>query len=251
MSRLLLALALVLVAGCADAGPDVDGPGADPGRRPVTVFAAASLTEVLTEVGALYEREHPGAEVTFSFAGSQTLVAQVQQGAPADLLVTADEASLRAAAPELRPEPPVVLARNRLALVVEAGNPAGVRGLADLVRPGLKVVLAGPTVPVGKAARTALAAAGVRVRPVSEEPDVKAVLQKVRLGEADAGVVYATDVRAAGDDVTGLELPGVSNSYPGAVLRDAAQPEAAALLLDLAGSAEGQAVFARYGFLPP
>ncbi len=214
------------------------------------MFAAASLTEVFTELGAVYEQQHPGADVTFSFAGSQSLVAQIEQGAPADVLATADEKSAESVRSALAADP-VVLARNRLAVVVERGNPLRLTSLADLQRPGLKVVLAGPTVPAGKAARAALTAAGVTVRPVSEELDVKAVLQKVRLGEADAGIVYATDVRAAGTDVTGLPLPGVSNAYPAAVLRDIPHEAAAQAFLALAASPEGRAVFARFGFLPP
>ncbi|MCW2779435.1 MAG: transporter substrate-binding protein [Frankiales bacterium] len=259
MRRLGVVVALLLVAACggsptatrtattAAAGPSSS---ADPAAGPVTVFAASSLTEVFTALGALYERQHPGAHVTFSFAGSQSLVAQVQQGAPADVLATADAKSAASVQAELAAAP-VVLARNHLAIVTEKGDPLRLRTLADLARAGVKVVLAGPTVPAGKAARAALAAAGVTVHPVSEEPDVKAVVQKVRLGEADAGVVYATDRRAAGADVGGVDLPGVSNAYPAAPLKEAAHAAAARAFLALAGSPEGQAVFARFGFLPP
>lgn len=248
MTRSLLAAVVALLSACG--GTAAAPSGADPAAGPVTVFAAASLTEAFTELGALYEKQHPGAEVRFSFAGSQALVAQVQQGAPADVLATADERSAVAVRAELAADP-VVLARNRLALVTEPGDPLGLRTLGDLARPGLKVVLAGPTVPVGGAARAALSAAGVTVRPVSEEPDVKAVLQKVRLGEADAGVVYATDLVGAGDSVSGIPLPGVSNAYLAAVLADAPHPEAAAAFLALARSPEGSAVLTRSGFLPP
>lgn len=251
MRRPALALvAALLVAGCGAGPARTASSTTDTAATPLTVFAAASLTEVFTELGELYEQAHPGAEVTFSFAGSQSLGAQVQQGAPADLLATADEASAQAVRDELAADP-VVLARNRLAVVTERGNPLGITGLPDLARPGVKVVLAGPTVPAGKAARAALTSAGVRVRPVSEEPDVKAVLQKVRLGEADAGIVYATDVRAAGADVTGVDLPGVGNAYPAAVLDGAKHPAAAEAFLVLAASPEGRAVFARAGFLAP
>lgn len=246
----LAALALLALPACGSGGPQEAAASGDRLAVALTVFAAASLTEVAAGLAQAYEAAHPGAEVRTSTAGSQALVAQVQQGAPADVLLTADETSLQQAAAELAGAP-VVLARNRLAVVTEEGNPQGLRGLADLARPGLKVVLAGPTVPVGRAARRALATARVDVRPVSEEPDVRAVLQKVRLGEADAGVVYATDVRAAGADVSGVDLPGVLTRCPGAVLRGAPQPEAARAFLDLAASAEGAAVFARAGFLPP
>ena len=251
MRRAALALAAaLLLSACGGTEAVSTARAEDPAAGPVTVFAAASLTEVLTELGELYEQQHPGAEVTFSFAGSQALVAQVLQGAPADVLATADERSAAAVRAELADDP-VLLARNRLALVTEPGDPLEVRTLADLAEPAVKVVLAGPTVPVGKAARAALAAAGVTVRPVSEEPDVKAVLQKVRLGEADAGIVYATDLVAAGDAVAGTPLPGVSNAYPAAVLAGARHPEAAAAFLDLARSPEGLALLTRAGFLPP
>lgn len=250
MRRLAALLALLLLAACGGGRAGTAAAPVDPAAGPVTVFAAASLTEVFQDLGSAFTKAHPGAAVTFSFAGSQSLVAQVQQGAPADLLATADEKSAASVRADLATDP-VVLARNRLALVTEKGDPLHLNGLADLARPGVKVVLAGPTVPAGKAARKALAAAGVRVHPVSEELDVKAVLQKVRLGEADAGIVYVTDLQAAGGAVTGYALPGVSNSYPAAVVRGAAHPQAAAAFLALARSPEGRAVFARHGFLPP
>lgn len=237
-----LLAAVVLLTGCSA--------GAAEGRSRMTVFAAASLTEALTALAQRYE-ERTGARVDLSFAGSQSLVAQVQQGAPADLVVTADEDSMAALADDVVDGAPVVLARNALAVVTEAGDPLGIGSLADLARPGLAVVLGGPDVPVGRAARAALATAGVPVRPVSEEPDVKAVLAKVRLGEADAGVVYATDLAAAGGDVGGFALPGAVNSYPAAVVRGARNAEAARDLIELATSGEGRQVLADLGFLPP
>ena len=231
---------LLLVTGCSS----------DPDQEQLTVFAAASLSESFPALGELYEKAHPGTDVVFSFAGSQSLVAQVLQGAPADVLVTADEATVQAASAELSAAA-VALARNRLALVTEPGNPLGITGLADLEEPGVRVALAGPTVPVGRAARTALAEAGVEVQPVSEEPDVKAVVQRVRLGEADAGIAYATDLTAAEGDVGGAALPGISNTCAGGVLRSSAHPAAAAAFLELARSAEGQRVLESFGFLPP
>ena len=238
--RALLALLLLLLPACSE-----DEPGPT-----LTVFAAASLSDSFPALGRAYEAAHPGSRVVFSFAGSQTLVAQVQQGAPADVLVTADAATAEQVRDELA-APPRLLARNRLAIVTEPGNPLGIPTLRDLARPGVRVVLAGPTVPVGKAARAALAEASVTVRPVSEEPDVKAVVQRVRLGEADAGIAYATDLVAAKDQVGGTPLPGVSNVLPGAVLRSSGQAEAATRFLDLVLSPEGQRVLGTYGFLPP
>jgi len=236
------ALCLLLVTACGRGG------AAAPPTTTLTVFAAASLTESFTELGRLYEQERPGTTVAFSFAGSQTLAAQLEQGAPADLLATADEATAAKVAARL--DPLRVLAHNRLALVTPPGDPAGVTTLADLGRPGLRVVLAGPTVPAGAAARRALSAAHVQVSPVSEELDVKGVVTKVRLGEADAGIAYATDLRAAGASVAGTELPGVAATYPAAVVRGSGRADAARAFLDLVTSARGQAVLARYGFLP-
>lgn len=242
MSRWLLAVVLLL-AGCSGAGAADD-------EQQVTVFAAASLTESLTTLAARFEADHPGTSVLLSFAGSPSLVAQVQQGAAADVVVTADETTMATLGDRLDGAPQVV-ARNALAVVVEPGNPRQVRALADLARPEVTVVLAGPTVPAGRAAREVLDGQQVRVRPVSEEPDVKAVLAKVRLGEADAGVVYATDLRAAGSDVEGFVLPGTGTAYPAAVLAGAANAEAARAFVQTARSPKGQRLLAEFGFLPP
>lgn len=232
MKRTALALLPLLLAGCSGSSA--------PSR--VTVFAASSLTQVFTAEGKAYEKAHPGTRLTFSFAGSQALVAQLQQGAPADVLATADTASMTASGLKGAR----VFARNRLAVITAPGNPRGIHGLADLARPGLRVVLAGPTVPVGKAAAKALAAAGVTVRPASLEQDVKGVVTKVRLGEADAGIAYVTDVRSAHGAVAGAELPEVSNSYPIAAAHGAGKAFVSFVL-----SPAGQAILASYGFLPP
>ena len=242
MKRALPLVALLLLPACGGAD--------DPAPEPLVVFAAASLTDAFTQLGQEYERAHPGERVTFSFAGSQSLVAQVQQGAPADVVATADRATADALADRLD-GPARVLAQNTLAIVTETGDPLGLGSLADLAPASVKVVLAGPTVPAGKAARAALAAAGVTVRPVSEEPDVRSVVQRVALGEADAGIVYATDLRAADADVDGTVLPGVSNEYPAGVVRGSARADRARAFLDLALSPQGRDVLASYGFLPP
>ena len=232
MRRLLAGL--LLLTACGSGGPS---------DRTVTVFAAASLTEAFPAIGAAFHRAHPDVVVRFSFAGSQSLVAQVEQGAPADVLATADEASMRQVSSARDPQ---VFARNRLAIVAPAGRP--VPALGDLGRPGLRLVLGGPTVPVGKAARKALAAARVTAHPVSEEPDVKSVLAKVALGEADAAVVYATDLAAAGDAVHGTVLPPVATSLPIAALDGSS--DAAAFVRFVLGP-DGQAILAKRGFAPP
>jgi molybdate transport system substrate-binding protein len=230
--RALLAALLLLTAACSSGGA---------GDRDLTVFAAASLSGAFPAIAEAFEREHPGVTVRLSFAGSQSLVAQVRQGAPADVLATADEASMRQVRDGAR-----VFARNRLAIVVPRGRPVPI--LADLGQPTLKVVLGGPTVPVGRAARAALAAAHVPVRPVSEEPDVRSVLAKVVAGEADAAVVYATDLAAAGDSVDGAVLPGAVTSLPIVALSSSSD---AAAFVRFVLSGEGQAELARRGFAPP
>jgi molybdate transport system substrate-binding protein len=207
----------------------------------VRVFAAASLQQAFTAEGKAFEASHPRLRVTFSFAGSQSLVAQVEQGAPADVLATADLATIDRVRDQLR-RAPVAFAHNQLALVTEPGNPLHLTSLADLTRPGLKVVLADPAVPVGKAAATALRAAGVQVRPVSLEDAVTGVVTKVRTGEADAGIAYVTDLHDA--KVGGLPLAGTTTALGIAPLTGA---DADAFIAFVRGPA-GRRILMSFGF---
>lgn len=220
-------------------------------RGTITVLAAASLQEPFTELGRRFENQHAGASVRFSFDASSTLARQVEDGAPADVLATADEASMAAVADAGLVSPPTVFARNRLAILVARGNPRGIRSLADLGGSGLAVVLCAPQVPCGRLAVAVLVRAGVDARARSLEPNVKGVVAKVVLGEADAGLVYATDVRAAGSRADGVEIPAEQNlvtGYPVATVRSAPNPEAAARFVDLVTSEEGRAVLGAAGF---
>lgn len=221
----------------------------------VVVFAASSLTEAFTEIGDTFRTLHPDAKVTFNFAGSSDLVTQITQGAPADVFVSADESNMAKLtdAGENAAEP-VVIARNSMEIIVEKDNPKGVTGVADLARADLLVVLCADTLPCGKNAAEVLANAGVTVTPKSYEDKVKGVVTKVTAGEADAGIVFVTDVKAAGDSATGVEIPddvNVISKYPVVVTKEAPNPEAAQAFVDFVASDAGQAILAKYGFLAP
>jgi molybdate transport system substrate-binding protein len=244
-------------------------PGAAPltARHSLTVFAAASLTEAFGAIGRLFEQRHPGVSVRLNFAGSQVLATQLEQGARADVFASADQRWMRYAAENrLLAGAPVTFARNRLVVVLPRSNPAGIERLQDLARPGVKLVLAGRQVPVGAYSREMLVRlahapgfpAGydqqVLANLVSEEENVRGVAAKVQLGEADAGVVYQTDVTASmRPDVRLLEIPDRYNptaEYPIAAVAGGAGSEAAEFIA-LVLSAEGQRLLARQGFAPP
>jgi molybdate transport system substrate-binding protein len=249
LSVVLAAAALVL-AGCGGDDEPSGGSSASPGE--LTVFAAASLTAAFTEIGEQFTAANGGTKVTFNFAGSQALATQIQQAAPADVFASADTANMDKVTDLVGT--PQNFASNQLQVVVEQGNPKGVQGLDDLANPDLKVVLAAPEVPAGKYAAEALAKADVTVKPVSEEDNVKAVVTKVSLGEADAGIVYVTDVTAGGDKVEGVDISEELNvlaTYPIATVKASQHADQAQAFMDLVLSAEGQQVLKQYGFLPP
>jgi molybdate transport system substrate-binding protein len=245
------ALVLLLV-GCAG---QATGQGADSGDDQLTILAAASLTEVFQSLAEPFQALHPNTSLRFSFESSSTVVTQVQEGLQADVIATADEATmgeLRSAG--LLAQPPQMFALNELAVIVEAGNPRDVRGLADLADPDLKVVLAAEEVPAGAYAREALQAAGVNVQPVSREEDVKAVVSKVSLGEADAGIVYVTDVQAAGPSVGSVPIPSEHNvvaRYPIAALQAAPNRSHAEDFVQLVLSEDGRDALREAGFGVP
>ncbi|MCV2393786.1 molybdate ABC transporter substrate-binding protein [Actinotalea sp. M2MS4P-6] len=234
--------AIAALAACSPAGPN----------DTVTVLAAASLTDVFTELAEDFEAGHPGVDVQLSLAGSSTLAAQVVAGAPADVLATASAATMQTVLDADAATASTVFARNTLMIAVPPGNPGHVRGPADLADPGLSIALCAPEVPCGAAALDTFEAIGVDPAPDTLEPDVRAVLTKVELGEVDAGVVYRTDVRAAGDRVEGVALPGaVSTDYDLAVLTEAPHPELGAQFVALVLSPTGADALARAGFLAP
>ena len=223
-------------------------------RGTITVFAASSLTAAYTTIGKDFERTYPGSMVKLSFGGSSTLVAQIQQGAIGDVFASADQPNMQKLVDAaLVAGSPAIFAHNRLEIVVAAGNPKHIAGLSDLARSGLLVVLCAPVVPCGHYAAQALQKSGVILKPASQETDVKYVVSKVALGEADAGIVYVTDVKAAGAAVQGVEIPLEQNvvaDYPVVVLKDSQNgPLAKAFISYLLGG--GQRTLARNGFTGP
>ena len=221
----------------------------------ITVFAAASLKKTFTEIGAEFEKAHPGTKVTFNFAGSSDLVAQLQQGAPADVFASADTKNMdKATGDSLTAAAPVNFASNTLEIAVPPGNPAKIASLADLARSGVKVVLCAPAVPCGSAAAKVETAAKIDIKPVSEEQSVTDVLGKVTAGEADAGLVYVTDVKGAGDKVEGIEFPESSsavNIYPIASLKASKNAALADAFLKAVTGEPGQGILATAGFAKP
>ncbi|MFD7679552.1 molybdate ABC transporter substrate-binding protein [Streptomyces sp. NPDC060187] len=221
----------------------------------VTVFAAASLKESFTSLGKEFEQAHPGTKVTFNFGGSDTLAASITGGAPADVFAAASPKTMAVVTDKKdAATTPATFVRNQLEIATLPGNPDKVSSLKDLTKSDLKVVLCDKTVPCGAAAQKALDASHLKLTPVSYEQDVKSALTKVELKEADAAVVYKTDVKAAGDKVEGVEFPESAdaiNDYPIALLKDAPNAEAAKAFIALVQSPEGQKVLTAAGFLKP
>jgi len=257
-----LLAAVGLLAGC---GSDSSSSSATAGSAAtaaagkvtgtVTVFAAASLKDAFTEAAASFEKANPDATVALNFGSSSALAQQINEKAPADVFASADQANMQkvvdaggiAGSPE-------VFATNSLEIIVAPGNPKGITGLADLSKSGLIYVTAAPEVPIGKYAAQSLEKAGVTVSPSSLEADVKAAVTKVTSGEADAAIVYATDVKAAGSKAEGVAIPAAVNvvaTYPLGVTTEAANPQGAAAWAAFITGSEGRAILATYGFGAP
>ena len=255
MKRSVLVLAATLLAAACGSAPAISGQGSPaPLSGSLSVFAAASLTDSFKALGDSFHQQYPGVEFQFIFEGSPTLVTQIQQGAPADVFASADTANMdKVTAGGLAAGTPRVFARNQLEIAVAPGNPKGIHELKDLAQPGLIYISAGPTVPAGKYAAQALAKAGVTVTPRSLETDVKSVLSKIELGEADAGIVYTTDVKAAQGNVLGVPIPDQVNviaAYPIVTLKASPSLAAAEAFIAFVTSPQGQAKLESFGFLP-
>jgi molybdate transport system substrate-binding protein len=221
----------------------------------IDVFAAASLTEAFGDLGERFEAAHPGTKVNLNFGASSALAEQVVQGAPADVFASADEANMdKVDAAGLTSGSPQVFAENALTILVATGNPKDVKQLDDLASPDLAVVLCAAEVPCGRYAEQILGQAEVAVTPRSLEENVKGVVTKVTTGEADAGIVYVTDAKAAGDEADRVAIPEDQNAvatYPISTLTSAPNPAVAKAFVGLVTGGEGRAVLSSYGFTLP
>lgn len=244
LTGVLLLVAGGVGVGCGGSSDAVDGR--------VTVLAAASLTEAFTDIGDAFMADHPDTTVTFNFAGSSELATQLTEGAPADVFASADLAHMaRLGGIGVVGDELVVFARNRPEIVVAPGNPLAIAGLDDLTDSDLVVVTCAPQVPCGEYATAVFERAGVAVTPDSHEANVKSVVTKVALGEADAGIAYATDVVADDDRIDGVGIPDDVNvlaEYPIAVTADASDAVRAQLFVDFVRGDAGQAILADHGF---
>ncbi len=249
--RPILLFAVIAFGSCARAR------AADSSARKetVTVLAAASLSDAFKEIGAAFESAHPGGSVTFSFAGSSTLATQIIEKAPGDVFASADQSTMQTVVDAGETSAtPRIFAANQLSIAVPKGNPKHIESLADMSRAGVAVSLAAPEVPAGKYAAQIFANAGVPVPNASQDMDVRAVLARVAADEADAGIVYVSDIRAAADKVEAVAIPAQYNvvaRYPIAALTRAANPDAATAFIELVLSPRGRAILERFGFGAP
>jgi molybdate transport system substrate-binding protein len=252
--------AALLAAGCSSSSSGGgSGAGSSPSSSPsvsgsITVFAAASLKEAFTTIGQQFEAANPGVKVTFSFAASSALAQQINSGAPADVFASASTNNMQQVVDAGGASNPTNFVKNVMEVATPPANPANVTSVQDLAKSTVKVALCQPQVPCGSTAQKVFTNAGITVKPVTLEPDVKSVLSKVTLGEVDAGVVYVTDVMAAGSSVHGVTIPddvNASTTYPIAALTKAPNASAAAAFVAYVLSPDGQTVLKNAGFESP
>ncbi|MDQ0620511.1 molybdate ABC transporter substrate-binding protein [Arthrobacter globiformis] len=247
------------LAGCAASntasGTTQNGSSTAAGTGAVTVYAAASLKTTFTKIASEFEAANPGTKVILNFAGSSDLITQITQGAPADVVASADTKNMaKLSDAKLIDGAASNFATNVLEIAVPPANPASISSFADLAKPGVKVVVCAPQVPCGSATETVKKAAGTTLKPVSEESSVTDVLGKVTSGEADAGLVYVTDVRSAGNKVKGIpfnESDKAANTYPIATVGSSKNKELAKAFIAMVTGTEGRKVLSDAGFGTP
>jgi molybdate transport system substrate-binding protein len=253
-NRFVLLVVAVLLAACGGSGGTAStSPSSSSLSGYINVFAAASLTASFNALGIAFHQANPGVGVNFNFAGTPTLVTQIEQGAPADVFASADTTNLdKLTTDGYSAGTSKIFARNQLEIVVAPGNPKGITGLADLAKSGVIYISEAPSVPAGKYSLQALATAGVKVTPKSLETSVTAVISKIELGEADAGIVYTTDIQAAGSKVAGVPIPPADNviaTYPIVAVKGTRYMDVANAFIDYVVSATGQSTLSTFGFL--
>jgi molybdate transport system substrate-binding protein len=246
------ALALLLAA-CSSSANNASASGKPSGS--LVVFAAASLNRAFDKIGAQFEKANPGVTLKFNYNGSSSLATSLKQGAPADVFASANTANMKIVTDDkLASGSPEVFARNEAEIMVEAGNPKHIKSVSNLANPDIKVVVCAPEVPCGSLAKKVFKNADVTVKPVSEETSVSGVVTKISLGEADAGIVYVTDVKAGGDKIAGVSIPADDNEvadYPIVELKEAPNGSAAAAFIKYVLGPNGEKVLTSFGFLPP
>lgn len=250
----LFAVAALALTGCTATTPEPTPTAGDTLAGTVTVFAAASLTDSFQAIADAFTAEHPGVDMTFNFGGSSGLATQIVEGAPVDVFAAASPATMTTVTDAGLATDPADFATNTLEIAVPTDNPGDVTGLADFANPDLAIALCAAEVPCGAAAAKALDAAGIVASVDTYEQDVKAVLTKVELGEVDAGLVYRTDILAAGTKVKGIEFPEAAVAiakYPIAALTAAPNPDAAAAFVAFVLSDAGQQILQKAGFGAP
>jgi molybdate transport system substrate-binding protein len=256
--RVLAAVAVLGLAltGCGSGSTSAAGGGSSTPALTgtINVFAASSLKEAFTTLGKQFEAAHPGVKVVFNFAASSDLATQITQGAPADVFASASAKNMTQVTTAGYASKPTTFVKNTMEVALPPSNPGKIVALGDLARAGIKLALCQDQVPCGSTAAKVFANAGLTVKPVTLEPDVKSVLAKVELDEVDAGVVYVTDVRAAGSKVVGLPIPdavNASTSYPIAALSKSANASAAQAFVAYVLSSAGSTVLTADGFAKP
>ncbi|MGA8923709.1 MAG: molybdate ABC transporter substrate-binding protein [Candidatus Dormiibacterota bacterium] len=254
-NRVVLVVAAVFLGACGSSGGNAStSPSPTPLSGNISVFAAASLTASFNALGTSFQTANPGVTVKFNYAGTPTLVTQIEQGAPADVFASADTTNMTKLMNDgFTTGTSQVFAHNQLEIVVAPGNPKGMTGLADLAKPGVIYITEGPTVPAGAYALQALKTAGVTVTPKSLETSVAGVISKIELGEADAGIVYTTDVAAAGSKVAGVPIPAADNvvaTYPIVAVKGSSNLAVANGFIAYVLSTAGQSTLTSFGFLP-
>ena len=260
---LMVAALLVTLAGCGTSGSSSASPAASPPTK-LTVFGAASLTDVFPQIATAFQKSHAGVEFTFNFAGTDTLVAQIEQGAPADVFAGASAKYGDQLYSEGLIDAPQIFATNKLVVILPADNPAKITSLEDLANPGVKVIVGAPDVPIGSYTATVLQnlnpvygadySAKVQENVVSEAPDVSAVKSSVELGEADAGFVYVSDALSEGSKVKKIDIPASAQpvpTYPIAVVKASNNAGVAQQFVTFVMGPEAQALLRAAGFGPP